>query len=225
MPQQYKTALEAMKAALTSAKEWEDEPYDGICGKLPTWMPAIFVEKFLELRYKLLVREAYPLSKIRMYVRVFAERLMDGSSGGVTPIPGAILKDISWLCLVKEAVDAGSGEGLKMLMGERTAKNIRIGKKTSEVQTVRARKKRGQLDDSDETLNDVIKRVGKHYPHLPPNEIWVHFVAELESLGYNPEEIVHRSDRSKTTVIYDFRDGRKPITFGRFYAVMLSLRK
>jgi hypothetical protein len=224
MPRQFNSSLEAVEAALNEWNRRDAQPYDGIVGLLPTWMPRNFHGEFDFLQVKLLTNLKHSEDEIRRWIATYErESSFIDMTSGLDAIPIRLLDDIGLLAKFKAAAEAGPEEGLKILLDERVAKDIIIGSKTARVQSARARKKRGVLDNG-ETISQVINRVQDKYPEFYAKEIWEHFGAELDVMGLNPEEVVNPSDSSKKSYRYDFRDQRKSISFGRFEALISGFR-
>lgn len=222
MPREFKTALEVVEAALADGAERRSKPYDGIVGALPEWVPLPVVIDFEFIQVKLLSELKHSEDEIRRYMEVYEQDISLQSM--ISSIPVRILDYIGQLCKVKGAVEAGPEEGLRILLGETTSEKIAFAKRTAEGQRTRAQKKRGRLDDSDETLNEVIEKLEKRYPDLLAKQIWDHFRSELESLGLDPKEEVNPSDSNLIALQYYFRGRSKQITFGRFAVVISGFR-
>lgn len=219
MPRQFNNALEAVQAALNECNRRDAQPYDGIVGTLPEWVPQPFHRDFHFIQGKLLSELKQSEDDIRRYIKVYEQE--DSFQSMLSSIPIRVFDYIGPLWKYKRAVEAGREEGLKILLGDKAAEEIARGKRAAERQSTRAKKRRGRLDYSDETIADVVKRVKKNHPTLSAKQLWAHFWSELESLGLNPQEAVHPSDLNKVAIWYDFRTGRRSITFG-WFAVLVS---
>lgn len=222
MPRQFNNALEAVEAALNECNRRDEQPYDGIVGTLPEWVPQPFHRDFHFIQVKLLSELKQSEDDIRRYIKVYEQE--DSFQSMLSSIPIRVFDYIGPLWKYKRAVEAGREEGLKILLGDKAAEEIAKGKRAAEAQSTRAKKKRGRLDYSDETIADVVKRVEKKHIALSAKQMWTHFWSELESLGLNPEEVIDPSDHNKVAIRYDFRAGRRSISFGWFAALVSRFR-
>jgi hypothetical protein len=91
----------------------------------------------------------------------------------------------------------------------------------------RARKPRGKITDTEETLNQVIEKLvtSREHLHSPAHEIWPHLYARLDELQLNPREVRHPTDSKKRAYRYEFNRKIKTITFGRFANLVSEFRQ
>ena len=113
-----KSALEAFKIFQKSV----GEPYDGIRGKLPGWMPQQFINEFKKIQSKLLIEQRYNPDQIQHYIANYLDNLKTEMSN--VRIPSRILADIDRLWIIKDAIKVGEQKGLETLLGSKTAKNV-----------------------------------------------------------------------------------------------------
>ena len=174
MSQQFGSAREAALAGLKVGTDCDSSPYEGIWGTLPAWVPVSIVASFQDVRFRLLVTAGYPLSKIQQYVQAYSERIIKPVMIGVTPIPSAILYDISWLCLLKDAVAAGPERGMRMLLGETSAKEITRGRNNIKALSQK-NKRRILLPHSNKTIKNVVEELASNHPGETATALWDRF--------------------------------------------------
>ena len=98
------------------------EPYDGIRGRLPVWIPQQFINEFKKIQSKLLIEQRYNPDKIQQYI---ANYLVNSKPEMVdVKIPGKILDDIYRLWIIKHAIKVGEQKGLEILLSHETSKNV-----------------------------------------------------------------------------------------------------
>lgn len=95
-------------------------------------------------------------------------------------------------------------------------------------QSEKARKPRGKIADTGETLSTVIEKLARRkdaldYPRA--SELWPEFIGKLDRLLLEPEEITHPTDPRKSIIEYDAGEKRRRITFGRFESAVSETRK
>lgn len=95
-------------------------------------------------------------------------------------------------------------------------------------QSEKARKPRGTISESGETISDVIRdlatRTDSLGDYLPAKTLWFEFIGELDRRGLDPVERLHPTDLKKLTIEYLTLTGRKQITYGRFEAALSHSR-
>jgi hypothetical protein len=129
MLKQPKSTLEAFRIL----QKLVGEPYDGIRGKLPVWVPQQFITAFKEIQSKLLMEQRNNPDRIKQHIQNYTNSLGDHKPEMVdVKIPDRILDDIDRLWIIKYAIKAGEQKGLALLLGEKTAKNVIHGLKESE---------------------------------------------------------------------------------------------
>jgi hypothetical protein len=93
-----------------------------------------------------------------------------------------------------------------------------MGKSYSQNQALKARQPRGKVSDNGETIGEIIRELAISATHEDEltKELWPHFHSELDRLNLNPRESNHPTDPNRKEIKYDFKDGRKSITYGQF---------
>ncbi len=101
MLKQPKSALEAFKIL----QKLVSEPYDGICGELPEWIPQQFINKFKKIQSRLLIEGRYNPHQIRQHIADYPSYLDSPEPEIVgVEIPDTILDDIDRLWIFKYAI-------------------------------------------------------------------------------------------------------------------------
>jgi hypothetical protein len=92
-------------------------------------------------------------------------------------------------------------------------------------QSKRARRPRGRLTDDGPTMPKVVRRLALKPERRDDTarELWPHLVAELDDLGLAPQSTDSIEFRNSFCT-YDFKDGRKQITFGQFANLVSGAR-
>lgn len=129
MLKQPKSTLEAFRIL----QKLVSEPYDGIRGKLPKWIPQQFITEFKEIQSRLLMEQRNNPDQIQQYIENYKNSL-----GNLKPemvsvkIPGKIRDDIDRLWIINYAINLGKQKGLEILLSSKTAENIIPGQKENE---------------------------------------------------------------------------------------------
>lgn len=99
-------------------------------------------------------------------------------------------------------------------------RTYRYVKLIRENQSIKAKKLRSKI-------NELIKNLALSNEHIDESakQLWTHFFSELDASEFDPEEIDHNTDLSKSAYEYNFLDKRKRITFGRFANIVSKCRK
>ena len=130
MLKQPKSALEAFKIL----QKLIDEPYDGIRGKLPVWVPQQFISAFKKIQSKLLIEQRNNPEQIQRYIENYPNCLENSKSEQVdVKIPSRILSDIDRLWIINYAIKLGKQKGLEILLGDNTARSVIPGQKEMKI--------------------------------------------------------------------------------------------
>jgi hypothetical protein len=133
---------------------------------------------------------------------------------------------LKWLALENPA-DSRDIEDAWHLVSETIAAPIfKIGLKTKEAQSKRARKPRGKVTDNGLTIGQVIGALAvmPQYRGLIAKELWDTLLGRLDGEGLDPREIVDQQNPAEWTCEYNFKDGRKKITRRRFENIVSKAR-
>ena len=129
MLKQPKSTLEAFRIL----QKLVSEPYDGIRGKLPVWVPQQFIKAFKGVQSKLLMEQRNNPDQIKQYIESYPNYLENLKSGQVyINIPSKILNDIDRLWIINYAIKLGKEKGLKILLGDKAAKSVSYGQEENE---------------------------------------------------------------------------------------------
>ena len=129
MLKQPKSALEAFKIF----QKLIDEPYDGIRGKLPVWVPQQFTNAYKKIQSKLLIEQRNNPDQIQQYIENYPTHLKNCKSEQFdVKIPSKILSDIDRLWIINYTIKLGKQKGLEILLGDKTTKNIISGQEENE---------------------------------------------------------------------------------------------
>ena len=134
------------------------QPYDGVIGKLDSWMPEQYQIEFLADRENLL-NSGYSVDFISGWVNKLYECFVNEADPG--SVPTAIMKEIRKLALYKYCSSLGEERGLNYLLGKGS-----IDKLVSIQQSKRAKGKTGTVGEvreivrllNPEDLNDLLKQ-------------------------------------------------------------------
>lgn len=104
--------------------------------------------------------------------------------------------------------------------GAASVRTYRYVKLIRENQSIKAKKLRSQI-------KELVKNLALSNEHNAESakQLWTHFFSELEASEFDPEEINHMTDLSKSAYEYNFLEKRKRITFGRFANMISDCRK
>ena len=121
MLKQPKSTLEAFRIL----QKLVGEPYDGIRGELPVWVPQQFITAFKEIQSKLLMEQRNNPDRIKQHIENYTNSLDDHKPEIVdVKIPDKIRSDIDRLWIINYAINLGKQKGLEILLGGKTAKNV-----------------------------------------------------------------------------------------------------
>ncbi len=202
-------------------KERASQKYDGVVGTLPDWMPPDFHLQFEDARNQLLTQLSH--AEVFSYLKEYGKYLKPKYDGRPR-FPIAYTKLIGTLHYIQKAVSLDETKGLGWLVGSIAAGKIEKGRKYSTHQSNIAKRPRGKVGDNGENIEDIIENLTGN-EEATAQDLWGHFHSALDDHQLNPEETPHKTDSAKSTITYDFKDGRKSITFGRFATVLSQLRK
>lgn len=90
----------------------------------------------------------------------------------------------------------------------------------------RARKPRGRFTDDEMTMGQVVEGLiaKAEYRSLSARELWPFLHSELAASGHEPKEI-NSAILKRSSYSYEFKDGTKTISFGRFANLVSQLRR
>lgn len=212
-------------------------PYDGIMGSLPEWVPENFRREFLVIRDRLLKKYTHAhlldcidkgIAEAQDMRGMLSDNPLDITKGPFEFSEVRGVREASFLVRLQKAVDLGSELGLALLTDQQHANQVKKGKNYGQHQSSIASNKRGRVGDSRVLITEIIGALAMAAKHqeLYAKELWVHFLGELDEHGLNPKEISHESgDMQKIKCEYDFGEGCKKISFGRFKTVVSEYRK
>jgi hypothetical protein len=132
---------------------------------------------------------------------------------------------LKWLILDDPPESRDRDDARQLVSVTLAAPVYRSGLKYRHAQSERARRPRGRLTDEGETMSEVVRRLA-----LKPErrndtawELWSHLHAELDDLRLAPQ-LIDNPELGKSFCTYDFKDGRKKITFGQFANLVSGAR-
>ena len=129
MLKQPKSFLEAFKIL----QKLVGEPYDGIRGKLPRWMPQQFINEFKKIQFKLLIEQRYNPDQIKRYIANYPNYQDNLKPEMVNErIPEKIFDDIDRIWIINYAIKIGEQKGLEVLLDGKTARSFLHGQKEKE---------------------------------------------------------------------------------------------
>ena len=205
---------------------WERAPYNGIKGRLPSWVPASLQAKFHRAQFAL-------FSATEQGTATYAALKSDFNALVKTKYPKIVLAllkderplDVPLLILVDfyKAVPLGEERALAKLTDPAFAALVIKGKKYGRQQSKIAKKPRAWVGDLGQTISDIIGRLAQNKV-ATAKELWPHFFSELDQYDLNPKEVNHPTNRAQAKYLYDFKEGQKSITFGSFEK-MVSLHR
>lgn len=216
---------DAIDKAWREIQSLHQRPYDGVLGELPDWIPENFRREFVAVRGRLL--ETYSHDDLLQFIAEVQVTLDPDLSTSYRPLtPFYIMREVSILAQLQQAVRLGKGAGLALLTDPEHAGRVKKGEDYSLHQAGIARKPRGKIDNH-KTLSEFIGELALSIEHKAESakELWPHLYSELDTLGLNPKEFKHPNDLKKNCYCYDFNSGRKRITFGQFAKVISTNRK
>lgn len=88
----------------------------------------------------------------------------------------------------------------------------------SKTQALNASNPRGRVSEEGETISQIVERLAKSPQHIdePAKQLWTHMFSELDRLSLDPRAFEDAEDPRKWRMEYDFKGGRKPLSFGTF---------
>lgn len=156
MLKQPKSALEAFKIL----QKLVGEPYDGIRGKLPKWMPQKFIDQFKKIQSKLLIEQRYNPDQVKQYITNYPNYLdnLKPEMAHVN-IPVNIQDDIDRLWIIKYAIKIGEQKGLEILLAGKTARSFLHGQKEKENENLKLGREKGAAKNKARSI--AIKALAK----------------------------------------------------------------
>lgn len=132
-------SINVMRAAHAALLWRSKQPYDGVLGTLPQWIPKNFHIEFERTRDTLL-QDGYAATEIQHFMDKIVEIEQIALANPNDPpemhyvMPPKIYEAVSTLAMFQKAVRLGEGQGLAYLTDTRTAGLITTGKQRSEQQ-------------------------------------------------------------------------------------------
>ncbi len=129
---------------------------------------------------------------------------------------------LKWLILEDPPSSRDKEDAWRLLAETMAAPTFAIGQATRNAQSERARKPRGKITEDGETINQVILELALNpqYRRDTARELWPRLWQLLNEKELDPKENENSENPKKWTYEYDFKNGRKKITFGRFQRVV-----
>ncbi len=200
--------------------------YDGVLGRLPTWIPENFHRMFSEARNRLLDEGHRPqevqalMARERQRERTALRHPTKAISYDGFLWPPDVRRAIRTLIHLQTAVELEKDQGLAFLLDPSHANAVKKGEQYGQHQSRIAKQPRGKFDGSEgDTINELIGHLALRRPDESARELWPHFYSKLDDEELDPEE-----SRDTTTITYDFNGRRKPLTFGTFQKVVSLFR-
>ena len=227
--EQPKSALEE----ITILARLDTEPYDGIRGTLPVWMPPPVIKEFKKIRSKLQIgdrsTDRYTPDQIQQYIADYPSYLNNQKPEIFSVIPGRTLDNIDRLWVLKYATKLGKQDkqaGLAILQGKETAADILYGQKYKKVQPEKVRKPLSKVYNENIAINQIISMLAISSEHEKEiaKELWPHFYSELDDRNLHPYLLEMDNDITKWKCEYDFGDIRESITFRQFSNIVSESR-
>ncbi len=204
----------------------EQAPYDGVLGRLPTWIPENFHRMFSEARNRLLDEGHRPqdvqalMARERQRERTALRHPTKAISYDGVLWPPELRRTIRTLLHLQTTVELGKDNGLAFLLDPSHASTVKKGEQYGQHQSRIAKHPRGKFDGPDgDTINDLIGHLARRRPDESAKELWSHFYSKLDEEELDPEESL-----DSTIITYDFNGRRKPLTFGTFQKVVSLFR-
>ena len=129
------------RRALGDHAERNRQPYDGVTGLPPEWLPGPLVHEFLCIREQLL--DAHPVERVREWFAAYRVRMEPVTNmRGVPRIPREVLGALEALAYIAALVGLGKERGLRAYLGRGTETVLR---KTAVSESDRARRRLGNM--------------------------------------------------------------------------------
>lgn len=226
----------ALEKALGEIVERVNQPYDGVLGALPDWVPENFCAEFESTRNKLL-RDGYSAAALLTFIDEIIQMeeiaLADPDNHPVfrPSTPFQIFPEVSLLARFKVAISLGEERGLALLLGNSHANQIAKAKKYSKHQSGNAKKPRNRVKVGGEGLSitTVVRQLSNMRDEigdlLPAKDLWNDLLSELDKLELNPEE--KTKNKKPLLVTYDISDDgkRTDLKYSSFQAMLSRERK
>jgi integrase len=210
------------------------EPYDGIRGTLPIWMPPLIINEFKKIQTKLQIgdrsTDRCTPDQILQYIEDYPGYLNGNKPEIVSvDIPDRLVDDIDRLWVLKYAAELGEQDkksGLAILHSKETAADLLYGQKYKKVQPEKARKSSSEVHDKNLAINQIISMlaISSEHENEIAKELWAHFLSELNDRNLHPYQFDIKQDITKWKCEYDFRDNRESITFKQFSNIVSESR-
>ena len=136
---------------------------------------------------------------------------------------------LKWLILENPSNSRDKDDAWRLVSETMAAPTFAIGERTRYAQSTRAKKPRGRINDDGRTIDQVIRELAlkPQYRRNPAIELWPHLRGLLGE-DLDPQEITDQrnpEDPKKWAYTYDFKGGRKQITFLRFKDIVSQARR
>ena len=215
---------QTIEATYRVLKDRSSHAYDGILGSLYEDWPQHFHIAFEATRNKLLNKcsHADALGYLKDFPRYF-----DKNYNGRLLMPVSIQSLVGDLHYYYCAMRLGKDKGLSKLIGSTVAGHAKEGKKFLARQSRIARNPRGRVGDDGKYIKQIIGELAQSVEQADEGarDLWPHFFSKLDENGLHPEEIDHATESAKSQYKYDFKDGRKSMSFGRFENIVTQQRR
>ena len=160
-------------------RQRNDKRYDGVLGRLPTWVPESDQEEFEVTRNRLLDKRVndVPLSAqvVRDYIRIYMQLGINRDSTIAKPgeqtdgpewIPPEVMKDVGYLARVHWAVSLGEDRGLQELSGKMAVRGAAYSKGYS---------KGGRAPKRKRGIWNAVQELVKANPTITTKKAWLSF--------------------------------------------------
>ncbi len=133
---------------------------------------------------------------------------------------------LKWLILENPSYTRDKEDAWRLVSETMAAPIFMIGVKSKEAQSKRAKKPRGSITSGGETIGQLIERLALQPQHRSDTakELWAHFFCLLGMKELYPKEVADPASLTKYAYEYDFGEGRKKVTFGRFANIVSRSR-
>ncbi|MFZ1007453.1 MAG: hypothetical protein WAN65_11485 [Candidatus Sulfotelmatobacter sp.] len=134
---------------------------------------------------------------------------------------------LKWLVLENPSYSRDKEDAWQLVAETMAAPTLAIGERARDAQSKRAKRPRGKITDDGETIDQVIQKlaVNPQYRRDTAKELWTRFWHLLMEKELDPKEIEDPENAEKQTYAYDFKNGRKEMTFRRFQCVVSKARR
>jgi len=204
-------AISARFEAILDEEERRDSlPFNGVMGAMPEWVPEPSKDEFRRTRNSLL--NNYSENQIIKWINEY-KMMVEATDEIFTPkitYEHSLQPQIERLFILSYAVELGEIEGLRYLAGDVAV----MGKRKSISTHKNASKLRPKKNDYGESLNEVIAKLKRYYPHLRPHELWVHLKTEIEL--WSEADCKEYGEKDSRSYHFEIGEKRGSIAYGTF---------